>query len=202
MSEGLKTYAVNIGKDPVAANNFHFVKNASHELELRKGMEGDGGAVVTTLFASGTKQLLQAVVTQTGAVVTGSTILPYDDTIPQITEGDEYMTVSITPKKIGSTLDISSMFHGSSTAGSIQSIALFSDSNANALAAHAIQPFTATAIFSLGLGHQMTTTSLSTITFRIRCGNNVAGTTTMNGIGGNRRFGGVSSSFLSVKEYY
>jgi hypothetical protein len=46
MSEGTFSYAVNIGKDSDPANNFHFVKNASNELELRKGEEGGGGAVV------------------------------------------------------------------------------------------------------------------------------------------------------------
>ncbi|BCU95174.1 MAG: hypothetical protein CM15mV8_0180 [Caudoviricetes sp.] len=41
-------------------------------------------------------KLLQQVHTQTGAVNTGTTIFPEDDSIPQNTEGDEYMTLSIT----------------------------------------------------------------------------------------------------------
>ena len=35
----------------------------------------------------------QIVATQTGAVATGTTTFPEDDTIPQNTEGDEYMTL-------------------------------------------------------------------------------------------------------------
>ncbi len=53
----------------------------------------------------------QVVVTQTGAVASGTTVIPYDDTIPQNTEGDEYITRSITPKSATSKLVIDVVFN-------------------------------------------------------------------------------------------
>ena len=49
--------------------------------------------------------LLQTVSYQTGAVATGTTIIPFDDTIPQITEGNEFMTLAITPRSATSQTD-------------------------------------------------------------------------------------------------
>ena len=42
--------------------------------------------------------VLQVVQTQTGAVATTTVTIPFDDTIPQITEGAEFITLAITPK--------------------------------------------------------------------------------------------------------
>ena len=56
-------------------------------------------AVNTITNVAGQEQarLVQVVNTQTGAVATGTTVMPIDDTIPQNTEGDQYMTLAITP---------------------------------------------------------------------------------------------------------
>ena len=47
--------------------------------------------VDTIALANGTEQarLVQTVNTETGAVATGTTLMPIDDTIPQNTEGNE-----------------------------------------------------------------------------------------------------------------
>ncbi len=78
----------------------------------------------------------QVVSTITGAVATGATVLPVDDTIPQNNEGDQYMSLAITPKSATSTLVIEVVCNGSSSAagGNYISAALFQDSTANALA--------------------------------------------------------------------
>ncbi len=46
------------------------------------------------------------VTTQTGTVATGTTVIPADNTIPQITEGVEFMTLAFTPKIATSRLEI------------------------------------------------------------------------------------------------
>ena len=53
-------------------------------------------SVGNSALALGT--VVQVVSTGFSAVATGATILPGDDTIPQITEGVEFMTQAITPK--------------------------------------------------------------------------------------------------------
>ena len=81
--------------------------------------------------------ILQIVNTQTGAVNTGTTPLPYDDTIPQITEGDEYMTLAITPTSATNKLLIEVVCSISNTnTGAHETLlaALFQDDTANAIA--------------------------------------------------------------------
>lgn len=54
-----------------------------------------------------------------------TTIMPYDDTKPQITEGDEAFSISYTPKRSDSIVSIEAMFSGSASPGVNSSAALF-----------------------------------------------------------------------------
>ncbi len=51
-------------------------------------------------------KVVQVVNFQTGAAATGTGLIPIDDTIPQITEGNEYMTLAITPTNATNKLKI------------------------------------------------------------------------------------------------
>jgi hypothetical protein len=53
---------------------------------------------------------------------------------------------------------------------------------------------------SLAFTHVMTSGTTSPTTFRFRAGLHVAGTTTFNGQGGNRKFGGVLASSIVIRE--
>lgn len=137
------------------------------------------------------------------AVATGTTVIPLDDTIPQITEGDQYMTVSITPKSATNTLNINIFaLIGHSTATAPMIIALFQDATANALAAtDNTSSATATAPSTFSLQHTLTAGTTSSTTFRVRIGSNSAGTTTVNGQAGSRLFGAITKSSIVVTEY-
>lgn len=146
---------------------------------------------------------VQVVNTQTGAVATGTTVIPSDDTIPQITEGDEYMTLVITPTNASNNLKIEVNLGaaGASIANAVPFIALFQDTTANALAA---TQFALSAVANTGgavsLTHFMTAGTVSATTFRVRIGLNTAGTFTFNGASGARRLGGVSASSITITE--
>jgi len=146
--------------------------------------------------------VLQIVNFQTGAVATGTTQIPRDDTIPQNTEGDEYMSLSITPKSATSKLKIDVVCEATcSIVGSFtMTIALFQDSTANALAtqfqAIASQSYPTLFTFS----HFMTSGTTSSTTFKVRAGSNAAGTTTFNGFGGARYYGGTIASSITITE--
>jgi|DEB0MinimDraft_12_1074336.scaffolds.fasta_scaffold50227_2 hypothetical protein len=139
---------------------------------------------------------------QTGAVATGTTVLPYDDTIPQITEGNEYMTLNFTPTNASSTLIIEVICQANSNLanGNAYSTALFEGTTANALAAIGainFQGYVKPAV----LTHKMTAGTTNQLTFRVRAGAGTTGTTTFNGHEeGNRRFGGVMASSITVTE--
>jgi hypothetical protein len=147
---------------------------------------------------------LQVVSTQTGALATGTTLFPYDDTIPQNTEGDQYMSLSITPKSATSRLviEVTGVFASSAgAAGNPLMVALFQDSTAGALAAVVHRMVTANCEATISFNHTMTSGTTSATTFRVRAGSNNAGTTFFNGnTGPARLMGGVMASSIVITE--
>lgn len=138
----------------------------------------------------------------TGAVATGTTILPGDDTIPQITEGNEYMTQAVTPTSAINSLHIEALANlaTSAAAGTGVLAALFQDATAGALRATNNTTGGAGYMNEAYLSHRMAAGTTSSTTFRLRAGASVANTTTFNGIGGARLLGGVLNSFMRVTE--
>lgn len=140
--------------------------------------------------------IVQVVNTQDGAVATGATTIPDDDTIPQITEGDEYMTRTITPTNASNILQID-VVAAFSPASGYGITALFKDAVANALAGIFAQEDRNGYVFT----HTEVAGTTSQITFRVRCGAQSAGTSTFNGIeSGSRDLGGVMASSITIKE--
>lgn len=147
-----------------------------------------------------TGDIVQRVTTVTGAVATGTTLIPGDNTIPQNTEGDQYMTLAITPTSAANYLDIEVVWNGTSSVSSHIGVALFQDSTANALAATYVAVsgggFAQNACFK----YRMTAGTTSATTFKVRAGGNTAGTVTFNGVGGAQIFGGVMASSITITE--
>ncbi len=146
-------------------------------------------------------RVVQDVFTKSGAVATGTTTIPYDDSIPQIAEGDEYITRSITPLATTNRLVIEAVLYVTSSADTRHLIAaLFQDATAGALAAASLYVDLAGGGGMIVLRHEMEAGTTSATTFRIRIGADSAATVTFNGVGGARRFGGVTVSSLRVTE--
>ena len=145
----------------------------------------------------------QVVNVQTGAVNTGTTVISYDDTIPQKTEGDEYMTLAVIPKNTNNKLKIEVVvFLASSIAtGDTLTAALFQDSNAGALAAGVMESRAVVANV-VTFTHYMTAGTTSSTTFKVRAGQDAAGTTTFNGLLGARKLGGVLASSITITEIW
>ncbi|MBM4438745.1 MAG: hypothetical protein FJ029_16295 [Actinobacteria bacterium] len=143
----------------------------------------------------------QMVSTVTGAVATGTTQIPQDDTIPQNTEGDEYMTLAITPVSATSNLKIQVTAHFAVNGGANVAMALFVDSTANALAvaAHESGAVSGAPIHAT-LTHVVASASTSARTYKVRAGPNGGVTVTFNGAGGARLFGGVYTSSIVITE--
>jgi hypothetical protein len=137
---------------------------------------------------------------QTGAVATGTTILPTDDSIPQNTEGTEFMTQEIVPKSAANMLEIEHNGSYAISTGQAIAAALFQDSTANALAAKTNWMVTNNGFLIINFRHSMRAQTTSSTTFKIRAGPNTAVTITFNGASGARHFGGVNSSYLAVTE--
>lgn len=127
--------------------------------------------------------------------------LPLDDSIPQNTEGSEYLTASITPTKTAHRLVIEvDLLLGADSARNACA-ALFQDSTANALTAVATQIPSGTVVVPLTLRHEMAAGTTSATTFKVRVGRGGgAGSITLNGTGAARAFGGVAACRLRVTE--
>jgi hypothetical protein len=146
-------------------------------------------------------KVINIVNTQTGAYATGTTQIPLDNTIPQNTEGDQYMSLSYTPTSAASKLQINVVANGYTDGNAAVSAALFQDSVANALAATVIYANGAATNNILSFSHTMTAATTSAITFKVRIGADSATTFDFNGRSGGQRFNGVFASSITVMEY-
>ena len=151
-------------------------------------------------FSFATLGLVQQVNTQTGAVATGTTVIPFDDTIPQSGEGTQFMTLAITPTSATNNLFIQVDAICSYSIANSMTAALFQDSTASALAAASEYQTTGTGITTISFNHTMTAGTTSATTFKIRIGGETAGTLTFNGIAGGRIMGGVYASSITITE--
>lgn len=170
-------------------------------VDAAAGTPADWNATLTALKTLLGGQVVQVVNTQTGAVATGTTTIPMDDTIPQNAEGDEYMTLAITPTNAAHKLQIDVVINiANGTNARYQIAALFQDTTADALAA--VSHFSATGgeIVNLKFTHYITAGTTSATTFKVRAGGHAAGTTTFNGHTAARKFGGVYASSITITE--
>lgn len=155
-------------------------------------------AQVTTLLGI-TGKLKQVVGNSTGAVATGTTTIPYDDTIPQqSTEGNLYLSQAITPVSATNNLIILVLINAYHSAGAAITAALFQDSTENALNDGMLAP-TTLPTHKL-LIHKMAAGTTSSTTFKVHVGGASAGTTTINGVAGARYGGGILLSGIIIME--
>jgi len=142
--------------------------------------------------------VVQVVNTQTGATAACNTALPYDDTIPQNTEGDEVMTLAITPKSATNKLLIRVNVFFASSGATQNAATLFQDTTAGALAAG--QGYSAAdGSQQISFEYYMTSGTTSETTFKVRLGA-TGGTVTFNGGSGARKYGGVLASSITITE--
>jgi hypothetical protein len=144
----------------------------------------------------------QVVRTDTGAMATGTTTIPFDDTIPQSTEGDQYMSLSITPRRAANLLLVTvQAWLSSSIASAAVTGALFQDSGANALVVSGVFQHDVGGFQMLTLSYQAVANTVANTTFKFRAGAQSANTTTFNGQTGGRLYGGVINSFMEILEF-
>ena len=157
------------------------------------------GAIESSDLPSGS--VVQIVNFQTGTMATGTTTMPYDNTIPQNTEGNEYMTLTITPTSATNILIIDARLNSNPSNSSVVTGALFQDSASNAIAS----TFQYFANGSIGtpqtIQHKMVSGTASATTFKVRIGSHVTSTTTFNGRSGGAFYGGTLASSITITEY-
>ena len=154
----------------------------------------------TTLNAAGGQADLQTpLITHVTAQTSGTTVMPFDNSIPQNTEGDQYFSQAITPVSATSRIRLQwSLQTANSSSGQDVSMGLFVDSTANALAAMAICAYANGHMWPINGSMSLVAGSTTLRTYKIRIGG-TGGTTYINGWG-TQVFGGVSESMFEVRE--
>src|SRR5690606_9283356 len=108
-----------------------------------------------------------------GSLLTGTTILPEDNTIPQNNEGDQYLAVTHTPEDANNILEIEWMLNMSNSSSSLKRYisALFKNSDVDALAAGMGGNTSTPHANAQSVGHhRMVAGGTSPIDFKIRAG--------------------------------
>lgn len=182
-----------------------FISEGSGNWRCVSYQRADGTSLAGVFTPSASNALagsvVQTVYTISSAVATGTTTTPIDDTIPQNTEGDQYITQAITPNSATNLLmiEFTGLF-GNSVSDSKLVCALHQDSTANALASTMDITAENGGCYVVKLSWIMVSGTTSSTTLKIRVGANTASTTTFNGFGGARKLGGVAASVLRIQE--
>lgn len=133
--------------------------------------------------------------------LTGTTLFPLDNTTPQNTEGDQYMSTDFIALSDKSILEIDVDISLAYSATGTLSMGLFQDSILNALRAKPVGYISSsTATINGSMKHLMKSTTTASTAFKVRAGSNFAGTTYFNGNGAGL-FNGTCFSSITIKEY-
>jgi len=166
----------------------------------------DAKGRITTLSTAAlgsTGKVLQVVSATTSSVVTCGTTIPWDDTIPQITEGNEVLNLTITPLSATSVIYIKFDASGSASGAvtNAATIAFFKDSAANAIYATQVHFWNASNYGNkFNASYKENSSSTTSRTYRVRVGAD-SPTIYINGnFAGTRRYGGVSTAILEIWE--
>lgn len=184
-------------KESLLALSVGNIVGAGHEVEWIYNATADK-VIILNPFIVG--QLVKLVKSQTGALTSTTAVIPFDDTIPQNTEGTEILTATITPKLATNILIVRVTVLSSGNSGKAIH-ALFQDSIANALAVAAQQSDTYDCV-TTSFTHTMVAGTVNPITFKVRSGSQNGGTLYINGYepAGTRVFGGVAATSITVEE--
>lgn len=156
-----------------------------------------------------TGKVVQTVISQYSAPTIGTTstaslLIPWDNTRPQITEGCEFMSVSITPTNENNKLFIELITYFASDQGASKIIgAIFKDTTADAIATGVGAPMSVNYLVPFNLSYSTTAGTTDPITFSFRAGGHVGvtATTTMNALNGSSAlFDSTLNSFIRVTE--
>lgn len=129
-----------------------------------------------------------------------ATGVPYDDTIPQIGEGTQILTLTITPTLATSKLVfICSGQYAVSTSAAAVTVALFQGATVNSIASTGSFFVDSADVKNIVLMHEQVAGVNTALTFTIRFGPST-GTAYVNGTNAARRLGGVQAARFRVME--
>jgi hypothetical protein len=175
------------------------VTNVGGTLGSLAGRNDIGRAQLATGFGVVTLQRGEIAGTALQSTVSGT--IPFDDSIPQNSEGSQVLSGSFTPLSASSVIVLEATLFGvPATSGVNVGMALFKDTGADAIAASWMAAENNGRMISQRLVHNYSSPGTSAITFALRVGAN-SGSFYVNGNSGGRLGGGVLRTALRATEY-
>jgi len=161
-----------------------------------------GATITNSGTATGFGKVVQVVNVQSGAVATGTGTISRDASIPQITEGDEYITLAVTPTNASNKLLVQAilLLGNSATVGITACLFNTDNDSSNALAGMTQINGSGDWELCLVINYLVVAGTTSATTFRIRAGGSSAGTTTFNGVGAAVLHGAAIKSSITITE--
>lgn len=186
-----------------------YTKDTGGQPELFYREESDGDEVQLTSGGSIGSNIVQTVYTSSVTYTNCATNIPFDDTLPQITEGDEVLSRAITPTSTSNYLLISvvlnigteaddedpkcgALFNTDVHATNAVACGFFYNATGGAGQAHGGGTISFQYIVQ---AHQTTAT-----TYTVRLGGN-SSDAELNGYNGSRYYGGVLVSSITIQEF-
>lgn len=160
------------------------------------------GTNVISATALVSAKILQIANYTTGTLATGTALIPQDNTIPQITEGTQFMAApAFTPLSATSILkiDVVCIIAGSG-AGTVNMVALFRDAGANAIGTALYGQGGAFAPVPVCFTVFVAAASVAATTLSVRAGAGGASTLTFNGYNAGALMNGTLKSSITITE--
>ncbi|ARM12140.1 MULTISPECIES: hypothetical protein [Rhizobium] len=201
-SDGSITTA-KLGGDAVTAAKMSAADAAN--IRTKIGAAASGAAITNAQMPTGA--VVDSVSASYAANATLTAVIPRDDTAPQITEGTEILTLTITPKSV--TNKLRCRFRGQvsrSAAGTVIAAIFATGTSINGTAADARNAVGVTVVsadqaFMSSVEVDFVPGITTAVTISVRVGPDaVAGTARLNGSTAGRLLGGVSAATLVVEE--
>jgi len=170
-------------------------------------LQTDGAGTVSWKTEHSSGEMVQQVYNSTSASTPYSTQMPMDNTIPQITEGDEILTATITPESATNFLLFDVTVQVAPLTGTVATcLALFQDATPDALSGTACGWTSLSSVSTImTFKHRMVAGTSAATTFSVRIGPAVAASTGkinyQNSVAPpSNLFGGVSTANITVTE--
>lgn len=176
------------------------------QAELENAVEAEASARAAADALKLTGDVVKSVFVETYANTTIAANIPNDNTIPQITEGTEILSASITPASATNILQVDLICYGSEIANSSDGVpfALFKDSGADAVAVAVAMGVWSSLNFSSGvavLRFRVVAGSTAATTFSVRTGIGSGSMILNSAPSGFGSWGGKIASSITITEF-
>ena len=161
-------------------------------INLAAGLFLNGGAV---------NLRVQKALVSTAAYDSTASNIPFDDTLPQNTEGKQLFSLSFTPLFSSSTIRIHGVVQAAVNSTADCKIVGFSSAVGTSAIFASEATITSAGMIPMAFVHEEAALNTSARTYSLRYGPAAGETMQINGVGGGRKLGGALVSYMIVEEW-